>query len=136
MADVNIFLFYPNLVGYARIILALVSFHAMQHHPWRAAICYFLSAFLDAFDGKYSAKCCKDYPILGHLARMYNQGTRFGAMLDQLTDRCAFMALLMALCHFYPSLVFPLQLVAIIDIASHWLHLHATGKLDNMDIKR
>jgi len=67
---------------------------------------------------------------------MYNQGTRFGAMLDQLTDRCAFMALLMALCHFYPSLVFPLQLVAIIDIASHWLHLHATGKLDNMDIKR
>jgi len=49
-------------------------------------------------------------------------------MLDQLTDRCMFMALLMVLCQHYPSLVFFLQLVAIIDIASHWLHLHAAGK--------
>lgn len=47
-------------------------------------------------------------------------------MLDQLTDRCAFVALLMTLSHFYSSLLFLLILVAILDIASHWLHLHAT----------
>lgn len=52
-------------------------------------------------------------------------GSRFGAMLDQLTDRCAFLGLLMTLCHLYPRAMFCLQLVAIIDIASHWLHLHA-----------
>uniref|UniRef100_A0A914E4K8 CDP-diacylglycerol--inositol 3-phosphatidyltransferase n=1 Tax=Acrobeloides nanus TaxID=290746 RepID=A0A914E4K8_9BILA len=108
----NIFLFYPNLIGYARIVLALLAFFYMPSSPWCASIAYFLSAFLDAFDG--------------HLARMYNQSTRFGAMLDQLTDRCAFMALLMTLCQFYPRCVFLFQLTAIVDIASHWMHLHAT----------
>lgn len=123
----NVFLFYPNLLGYGRVVLALVAFEGMLYSPWRASICYFLSAFLDAFDG--------------HLARVYNQskfilhirisillclGSRFGAMLDQLTDRCVFMGLLMTLCHLYPRAMFFLQLVAMIDIASHWLHLHAT----------
>ncbi|KAI6170718.1 CDP-diacylglycerol--inositol 3-phosphatidyltransferase [Aphelenchoides bicaudatus] len=99
MANENVFLFYPNLIGYGRIVLAFVAFKAMLSSPWCASICYFLSAFLDAFDG--------------YLARMYNQSSRFGAMLDQLTDRCVFMGLLMTL-------------FAIVDIASHWLHLHAT----------
>ena len=58
----SIFLFYPNLVGYARIILALIAFHAMVDNPWRAAVCYFLSAFLDAFDG--------------YLARQFDQGAQ------------------------------------------------------------
>jgi len=111
--DVNVFLFYPNLLGYVRVVLGFLSFWAMHgDNPWGASFCYFLSAALDAFDG--------------YLAREFNQSTRFGAMLDQLTDRCVFMALLMVLCQHYPSLVFCLQLVAIIDIASHWLHLHAT----------
>ena len=35
--------------------------------------CYILSGFLDAFDG--------------HAARAFNQSTKFGAMLDMLTDR-------------------------------------------------
>lgn len=47
-------------------------------------------------------------------------------MLDQLTDRLAFVALLMTLCTFYPRYLFIFQLVVIIDIGSHWLHLHAT----------
>ncbi|KAI1715506.1 CDP-alcohol phosphatidyltransferase domain-containing protein [Ditylenchus destructor] len=112
MADTNVFLFYPNLIGYGRIALAVLSFCFMPTNPWYASITYFASAALDAIDG--------------HVARMFNQGSRFGAMLDQLTDRCAFMALLMALCQFYPSLTFCLQIVAVVDIASHWLHLHAT----------
>lgn len=47
-------------------------------------------------------------------------------MLDQLTDRCALLAMVMCLCSFYPKHLFALQMSAIIDIASHWLHLHAT----------
>uniref|UniRef100_A0A1I7XE50 CDP-diacylglycerol--inositol 3-phosphatidyltransferase n=1 Tax=Heterorhabditis bacteriophora TaxID=37862 RepID=A0A1I7XE50_HETBA len=73
---------------------------------------YALSAILDAFDG--------------WAARTYNQSSRFGAMLDQLTDRTALMALCMTLCRFYPQWLFWLQMSAVIDIASHWLHLHAT----------
>lgn len=54
-----------------------------------------MSALLDAFDG--------------WAARKYNQSSRFGAMLDQLTDRCGTMALCMALCRFYPNSVFWIQ---------------------------
>ncbi|CAK5074602.1 unnamed protein product [Meloidogyne enterolobii] len=119
-----IYLFYPNLIGYLRIIFALFSFAAMPTRPVAASIWYFLSAFLDAFDG--------------YLARKYNQSSRFGAMLDQLTDRCTFLGLIMALCHFYPSCIFVFQFVGIVDIASHWLHLHAgdlTGKLTHKESK-
>ena len=76
----NIFLFVPNLIGYARIILALASFYTMPIRPITTLVLYFLSAFLDVFDG--------------YAARRFNQSTRFGAMLDQLTDRCGTMCLL------------------------------------------
>ncbi len=61
--SVNVFLFYPNLLGYVRILLALLSFYAMADNPWGASFCYFLSALLDAFDG--------------YLARMYDQSGFF-----------------------------------------------------------
>ncbi|EFO88000.1 hypothetical protein CRE_05119 [Caenorhabditis remanei] len=73
---------------------------------------YALSAGLDAFDG--------------WAARKYKHSSRFGAMLDQLTHRCGTLSLVMALCKFFPDHLFLLQLSAVIDIASHWLHIHAT----------
>lgn len=48
----------------------------------------------------------------------------FGAMLDQLTDRCATACLLFVLAMFYPSYALVFQLSTAVDIASHWLHLH------------
>lgn len=70
----NIFLFYPNLIGYARIILTVISFYFMPTNWMVAGVCYIVGALLDAVDG--------------HAARHFNQSTKFGAMLDQLTDRC------------------------------------------------
>lgn len=123
----NIFLFYPNLIGFGRVILALLSFAIITRWPAPAAILYFLSAFLDAFDGLAARTFNQGYEKSFFILKIVCfSGTRFGAMLDQLTDRCAFLALLMTLTHFYPLLLFPLILVAVIDIASHWLHLHAT----------
>lgn len=112
MAEENIFLFVPNLIGYARIVLALLSFYLMPCCPWPAVFCYILSALLDAFDG--------------HAARALNQSTKFGAMLDMLTDRCATMCLLVNLSLLYPSYTFLFQLSMSLDISSHWLHLHST----------
>jgi len=60
----QVFLYYPNLLGYGRIVMALISFYAMPNHPWSAAIWYFISAFLDAFDG--------------YLARRFNQSLCMG----------------------------------------------------------
>lgn len=51
-------------------------------------------------------------------------GTKFGAMLDMLTDRCATMCLLVNLSLLYPSYTFLFQLSMTLDVASHWLHLH------------
>jgi len=68
--DVNIFLFYPNLLGYARVVLGLLSFWAMHgDNPWGASFCYFLSAALDAFDG--------------YLAREFNQSKSLHVMAYQ-----------------------------------------------------
>ena len=106
----NVFLFVPNLIGYARILLALLSFWFMPTNYVLAAGCYILSALLDAVDG--------------HMARLLGQSSKFGAMLDMLTDRCATMCLLTTLSTFYPSFVFFFQLSMIIDISCHWLHVH------------
>ncbi|MEQ2211798.1 hypothetical protein XENOCAPTIV_016422 [Xenoophorus captivus] len=111
MTQENIFLFVPNLIGYARVVLALLSFFLMPCCPWPAVFCYLLSALLDAFDG--------------HAARALNQSTKFGAMMDMLTDRCATMCLLVNLSLLYPSYTFLFQLSMCLDIASHWLHLHS-----------
>lgn len=51
------------LSGYARIILALLSFYYMPSDYIMAASMYVLSGFLDAFDG--------------HAARILNQGSNF-----------------------------------------------------------
>lgn len=112
MAEENIFLFVPNLIGYARVVLAFISFLLMPCCPWPAVFCYLLSALLDAFDG--------------HAARALNQSTKFGAMMDMLTDRCATMCLLVNLSLLYPSFTFLFQLSMCLDIASHWLHLHSS----------
>nr|CDS30631.1 CDP diacylglycerol inositol [Hymenolepis microstoma] len=108
----NIFLFVPNIIGYARILLLIASCWYMPSNPIRAIITYFLSALLDAVDG--------------HAARFLNQSTKFGAMLDMLSDRCTTMCLLFVLGTFYPRYLFLFQISATIDIASHWLHVHAS----------
>lgn len=51
-------------------------------------------------------------------------GTKFGAMLDQLTDRCGTMGLLVTLSYFYPKYMFWFQLSMSIDVACHWFYLH------------
>ncbi|CAG0885715.1 unnamed protein product, partial [Darwinula stevensoni] len=97
---------------YFRIFLTLLACYHMPTNHVKAVLSYILAGLLDAVDG--------------HAARFFNQSTRFGAMLDQLTDRCATMCLLATLSYFYPSYMFFFQLSMTIDIACHWLHLHTS----------
>ncbi|XP_069691417.1 CDP-diacylglycerol--inositol 3-phosphatidyltransferase isoform X3 [Periplaneta americana] len=112
MTSENIFLFVPNIIGYSRIVLALISFYYMPTNYVVSCWCYIISGLLDAFDG--------------HAARYFNQSTKFGAMLDQLTDRCGTMCLLVTLSYFYPRYMFLFQLSMTIDIACHWIYLHTS----------
>jgi len=61
-------------------------------------------------------------------------GTKFGAILDQLTDRCGTMSLCIALSNFYPKYMFLFQLSCVIDIACHWIYLHSYVKI-HMELK-
>uniref|UniRef100_A0A915JID3 CDP-diacylglycerol--inositol 3-phosphatidyltransferase n=1 Tax=Romanomermis culicivorax TaxID=13658 RepID=A0A915JID3_ROMCU len=110
MTDSNIFLFVPNIIGYCRILFAFVSFYYMPTDYYKAFFFYGASSLMDAVDG--------------YAARYFNQGTRFGAMLDMLMDRCGTMCLIMVLGHFYPNWMVIFQLSNALDIASHWLHMH------------
>lgn len=108
----NVFLFIPNIVDYFRVLFAFASFYYMPTDPWLASILYIVSGLLDAVDG--------------HLARMLNQGSKLGAMLDQLIDRATTMCLCAALCHFYPKYMLFFQASMAIDIVSHWFHIQST----------
>ncbi|KAK4662528.1 phosphatidylinositol synthase 1 (CDP-alcohol phosphatidyltransferase1) [Podospora pseudopauciseta] len=108
----NIFLFYPNLIGYARIILAVASLYYMPIHPRTCTLLYSISCLLDALDGI--------------AARAYNQSTRFGAVLDMVTDRCTTSCLLTFLASAFPRWAILFQLLISLDLASHYMHMYAT----------
>lgn len=72
---------------------------------------YGISGFLDAFDG--------------YAARKYNQGTRFGAVLDMVTDRCATSSLIVYIGVLYPQYTVMWQILVSLDLASHYMHMYA-----------
>lgn len=108
----NVFLFIPNIIDYGRVVTAILSFYYMRTNYLLATFWYLLSGILDAIDG--------------HVARWLNQGSKLGALLDMLIDRCATMCLLGALCHFYPHYMLFFQISMSIDIASHWFHVQSS----------
>ena len=93
----NVFLFVPNLIGqclvmtscfacystmwigYTRIILAGLSLHYMSYHPKYCTLAYVVSCLLDAVDGQ--------------AARALGQTSKFGAVLDMVTDRLTYSLL-------------------------------------------
>lgn len=105
----NVFLFIPNIIGYFRIVFVLISLYYMPTNHVKASIFYLISGLLDAFDG--------------YAARYFNQSTRFGAILDQLTDRLATLGLVMVLSVLYSDYLIWFQLSAMLDIASHWMYV-------------
>jgi len=109
----EILLYVPNLIGYARILLLLLALYYMEKNYYYTVFIYGVSSFLDAFDGYY--------------ARKLNQSSKFGAVLDMLTDRVATSALVMCLAHFYPRYMFLLQVWMMLDISSHWAHTLASA---------
>ncbi|KAI0427960.1 CDP-diacylglycerol-inositol 3-phosphatidyltransferase-like protein PIS [Xylaria sp. FL1042] len=108
----NIFLFWPNLIGYFRIVLAIASLYYMPLHPRTCSILYSISCLLDALDG--------------YAARYFHQSTRFGAVLDMVTDRCTTSCLLVFLSSAFPRWAIVFQGLISLDFASHYIHMYAT----------
>ncbi|KAJ5288232.1 hypothetical protein N7478_003918 [Penicillium angulare] len=108
----NVFLFWPNLIGYSRIIMAFASLYYMPLHPRTCTILYSLSCAFDGLDG--------------YAARYFDQSTTFGAVLDMVTDRCTTACMLVFLSSAWPRWAIIFQALICLDIASHWLHMYAT----------
>lgn len=71
--------FIPNLVGYLRILLLIGCYFYKDHQFEKFAVLYFVSFVLDYFDGLF--------------ARMFKQTSKFGGLLDMLTDRMGTLVL-------------------------------------------
>uniref|UniRef100_A0A0B6ZQ39 CDP-diacylglycerol--inositol 3-phosphatidyltransferase n=1 Tax=Arion vulgaris TaxID=1028688 RepID=A0A0B6ZQ39_9EUPU len=117
----NIYLFVPNIIDYARVLFAFISFYYMPFDPTKASLFYLLSGILDAFDG--------------YCARWLNQSSRLGAMLDQLIDRITTMCLCAALCRLFPSYMLFFQFAMALDIFSHWMHCQSSVQRGNSSHK-
>ncbi|KAF2200179.1 hypothetical protein GQ43DRAFT_418593 [Delitschia confertaspora ATCC 74209] len=108
----NIFLFIPNVIGYSRIVLAVASLYYMPLHPRTCSLLYSISCLLDALDGL--------------AARRFEQSTKFGAVLDMVTDRCTTACLLVFLASAWPRWSIIFQGLISLDLASHYMHMYAT----------
>ncbi|ORZ22571.1 CDP-alcohol phosphatidyltransferase-domain-containing protein [Absidia repens] len=108
----NVFLFVPNIIGYTRIILAALSFHYMPIHPKACVVLYSISCLLDAVDG--------------NAARYFNQCSRFGAVLDMVTDRCTTTCLLCFLSLRNQDWTIVFQFLISLDFASHYMHMYSS----------
>ncbi|KLO12598.1 CDP-diacylglycerol--inositol 3-phosphatidyltransferase, partial [Schizopora paradoxa] len=108
----NVFLFVPNLIGYTRVILAAVSLHFMSYHPKYSTITYSISCLLDAFDG--------------YAARSLKQTSKFGAVLDMVTDRCTTSCLLCYLSSVYPTFALAFQFLITLDFSSHYMYMYSS----------
>ncbi|ORC92798.1 phosphatidyltransferase [Trypanosoma theileri] len=114
---VDIYLFYPNLIGYGRVLLTLLSFCVLDAYPVVFLVSYALAFVLDAADGI--------------VARAFGQCSHFGAIFDMWTDRAATAGLLVVLSHTaqkgMPACFTTLCAVLVfLDIASHFCRTYIT----------
>ena len=73
----------------------------------------------------YSISCLLD-ALDGFAARYFQQSTRFGAVLDMVTDRCTTACLLVFLSSAWPRWALLFQGRISLDLASHYMHMYAT----------
>lgn len=97
----------------------------MPRNAVTAAVLYMLSCGMDAIDG--------------YVARLFKQSSKFGAVLDMVTDRCATAVLMVHLAQLYPQYLFVFQALIAIDLASHYAHMYScmiTGTVDHKHVRK
>jgi phosphatidylglycerophosphate synthase len=105
-------LYYPNLICYFRAILLIYFIYIAADQPILACFVIVSSVLLDMVDGL--------------IARVCNQSTKIGAILDYSIDRATVVGFLCILVSIYPNYRFVFALIGILDITSHLFHLNAS----------
>jgi len=117
----SIYFYVPNLIGYARIIFAVMSFYYVYTSFELFFWYYSLSAALDMADG--------------YAARALGQTTKFGAVLDMVTDRASTTCLIVVLAQFYPKYIYWFLFLVALDIVSHFAHIVSSLSSGHMSHK-
>ena len=105
----DILLFFPNIIGYARVVFMLLALYFAQS-DWKKC----LSCYCVAFGGDV---------VDGWVARRFNQSSAYGGTLDMVTDRVSTTGFLVVLASLMSQHALYFSLLAVLDIASHWFHM-------------
>ncbi|KAF8822227.1 putative phosphatidylinositol synthase [Cardiosporidium cionae] len=117
-----VLLYIPNLIGYVRVALLVIAIFLAYSNWIGFVICYTSSQILDAADG--------------WAARKFGQETRFGAVLDQVTDRISTVVLYVLNCQIYPEYTTVFLLILMTDMGGHWLHTFGAALAGSVSHKR
>jgi CDP-diacylglycerol--inositol 3-phosphatidyltransferase len=109
VTTVDVLLFYPNLIGYTRLLCVASSFWFFFSSPALVLVFYLVAFAGDSIDG--------------HVARAFKQTSTFGGVLDMVTDRVSTAGLLILLSHLYPVYTLVFVGLVVLDISSHWFHV-------------
>ena len=101
----DVLIFYPNLIGYARVLFMIASLYYAASDWKKCFICYGCAFFGDLVDG--------------FVARRFNQSTVYGGILDMVTDRVSTAGFLCMLSNLYTKYAFYSLMLIVLDIASH-----------------
>ncbi|KAI3637285.1 hypothetical protein MIR68_004610 [Amoeboaphelidium protococcarum] len=121
-SQLQVYLYWPNVVGYVRILLAVIACYTMDKDPSFTAAAYVASCLFDALDG--------------YLARTLNQKSKFGAVLDMVIDRSTTASLMVYLAVTHPHYATLFQGLIALDFTSHYMHMVSTLQAGNQDHKK
>ena len=111
----DVLLFYPNIIGYIRVISMIASLYYARSDWKKCLACYGVAFGGDVVDG--------------WVARRFNQSSIYGGVLDMVTDRVSTAGFLCMLSTLYPEHSFSFSMLAVLDIASHWFHVASVALL-------
>ena len=112
---ISVLLYVPNLIGYARVLLTgMFFYYAFDTQAGACSACYIASFTLDFFDG--------------YFARLLDQCSRLGQVLDMVTDRVSTAILLVVLSMLQPGRSSIYVFLLALDFSSHWFHMKSAGE--------
>ena len=114
-------LFVPNLIGYARFALILASFYYAFTNPNLFMLLYCSSYLGDMADG--------------YTARLLNQCSQWGALLDMIVDRLSTGTFFVVLMHVDAKYSFIYMWLMGSDYVSHWFHMFSSYYIGNQSHK-
>lgn len=106
-----VWFYKANIVDYIRLALLLSAFLVSQCSPFLFVFFYGSSQLMDMLDG--------------HLARKYDQCSKFGAVLDMVLDRASNSMFFVLLGTLYPRWAFVFGALALLDLCSHWTVMYS-----------